>query len=158
VVPDGHLLAVSTTASVLSPKLLPVITGGPLRYQCVTGEPWTCEWFGIGCSGSSQYTVFRNDPTQTTIPGVQAPAPAAPTTTQQMTQPGAWTPAQSAGETNEEYQRRVQAWLDSTSGVAQFQGGLYQVGEAVRDTVSNPLLWLALGAAGLVVLMVAVKR
>ncbi len=70
------------------------------HYACMVGEPWYCEWFGIGCKG----------PIST--------APPAPRTEEQMRTPGEWTPEQVSEEWKRQQQENLQRWLESTSGVS----------------------------------------
>ena len=109
-------------------------------YECNTGEPWYCEWFGIGCKG---------------VPTVP---PAAPQTEQQMRDPLSWTPEDSAQATRERQQQITSSWLQATSGIAEFQSGAYQAGEAVADAVSSPGLWFVVGAAAVVAIIILAKR
>jgi hypothetical protein len=79
-----------------------------------------------------------------------------------LTQPGAWTPEQSAGESWEETQRRIDEHFRNTSGVAVVPAGINQGIEGTLDVakglVNNQLLWLGVGAAGIVLLLVVLKR
>jgi hypothetical protein len=109
-------------------------------YECNAGEPWYCEWFGIGCKG------------------VPAVPPAAPQTEQQMRDPLSWTPEDSAQATRERQQQTTNAWLQATGGIAEFQSGVYQTGEAVADAVSSPGLWFVVGAAAVVAVIILAKR
>ena len=109
-------------------------------YACNMGEPWHCEWFGIGCKG------------------VPAVAPAAPQTEQQMRDPLSWTPEDSAHATQEKQQQVTGSWLEATGGIAQFQSGAYQAGEAVADAVSSPALWFFVGVAATMAVIILAKR
>jgi hypothetical protein len=123
------------------PSTIAVATGASTpRYECLSGEPWYCEWFGIGCKG------------------VPAVTPAAPQTEQQMRDPLSWTPEDSIQATRERQQQLSSAWLQATGGIAEFQSGAYQAGEAVADAVSSPGLWFVVGAAAVVAVIVLAKR
>jgi hypothetical protein len=109
-------------------------------YECNVGQPWYCEWLNIGCEE---------------IPVVP---PVAPHTEQQMRDPLSWTPEQMIQETRQQQQQTTNEWLQATSGVAKFQSGLYQAGEAVADAVSSPGLWFVVGAAAVVAVIILAKR
>jgi len=109
-------------------------------YECNMGEPWHCRWIGIGCKG---------------VPVVP---PAAPKTEEQIRNPVSWNPEESAQETRRQQQQLTNAWLEATGGIAQFQSGVYQAGEAVADAVSRPGLWFVVGAAAVVAVIILAKR
>jgi len=135
VVDDPSQCPTGTWASVVATPV-----GARPVYECNTGEPWYCEWFGIGCKG------------------VPAVPPAAPQTEQQMRDPLSWTPEDSAQATRERQQQLTGSWLQATSGIAEFQSGAYQAGEAVADAVSSPGLWFVVGAAAVVAVIILAKR
>jgi len=122
------------------PSVVATPVGARPVYECNMGEPWYCEWFGIGCKG---------------VPVVP---PAAPQTEQQMRDPLSWTPEDSAQATRERQQQITSSWLQATGGIAEFQSGAYQAGEAVADAVSSPGLWFVVGAAAVVAVIILAKR
>lgn len=122
------------------PVVIPNV--GIAYYECNSGEPWTCEWFGWGCKG------------------VPVAAPAAPSTEQQMRDPLSWTPEDSVNATWRKQQDIAQWWLHNTTGIARTQSGVYRAGEAVKDAIPDAdtvINWtlvglLLLGSAAMVVI------
>jgi hypothetical protein len=123
------------------PSTIAVATGAsaPL-YECLSGEPWYCEWFGIGCKG------------------VPAVAPAAPQTEQQMRDPEQWTPETSVDATKQTQDAVTAQWLANTEGVAQFPAWLSETGNDVKDALTAPSLWFVVGAAAVVAVIILAKR
>ena len=102
-------------------KTIAAPTGsGKIYYECNSGEPWTCEWFGWGCKG------------------VPAVPPAAPATEEQLSNPLAWTPEYSVTATAGQQKLVTDQWLQSTSGVAVVSSGVYEAGQAVQDALPDP--------------------
>ena len=122
--------------------ITPSVTGAnvPAQWECVTGEPWYCEWFGIGCQG----------------PVVTAPP--APETEEQMTQPGEWTPDQAVTGAKERYDESVQRYYSALPGVATVPSFLVGASDTVKEILSSKMLWIAVGAAAVIAAVVAAKR
>lgn len=120
----------------------PSVTGAniPAQWECVVGEPWYCEWFGIGCRGPV------------------VPAPPAPETEEQMTQPGKWTPEDAIIGSGERYRESVRIYYEALPGVATVPSWTYRVSETVGEVLSSKSLWMAVGAAAVIAAIVAAKR
>jgi len=108
--------------------------GFGLHYECLTGESWWCEWFGINCAG------------------VAPPPLPAPGTREQMTDPAKWTPDTVAGRAAEDYSEAVLRHFEGTSGVARFQSGAHEGLEQAEKPVNWVLAGIILGAVGLIAL------
>lgn len=126
------------------PKIYTAGTGGAV-VQCAprNEESLWCSWFGVGCQGPP-------------LPTLPIPAPQ---TQEQMTVPGAWTPADAGTETAYwGWWRDHQAYMASNPGQAAAPLAAKSAVDTVTNVLKSPGLWLLVGAAAVVAIIIAAKR
>ena len=123
------------------PKIYTTGTGGA-TVQCAprNEEDLWCSWFGIGCQGPPPL-----------------PPPQAPQTPGQMTIPGEWTPAMATPDL-EQWKADYLAYTQSNPGQAAIPVAANQAGQSVLDFASNRGVWILVGAAVVIGLIVMAKR
>lgn len=116
----------------------PAPTGSSrMLYYCNSGEPWYCEWFGIGCKG---------------VAPVQPPSPQSQ---EQMSDPSQWTPDTVSEQWKAQQEENLRIWLESTSGIASAMPGEKTM-DALKIAGISAGTLIAAGAA--LALLILLKR
>lgn len=103
-------------------------------------ESYLCSWFGLWCQGPPPL-----------------PPPQAPQTPAQMTIPGQWTPDMAAPDL-EAWKADYLAYMAENRGVATVPVAVNQAGQSVLDFASGRGVWILVGAAVVIGLIVMAKR
>lgn len=123
------------------PKVYTAGTGGAtVRCAPRNEESIWCSWFGLDCQGPPAL-----------------PPPQAPQTVEQMTVPGAWTPEMSAPDL-EAWRTDYLAYMESNPGVARVPVAANQAGQAALDFLSGRGVWILVGVAVVVGVIILSKR